>query len=212
MLRADGLSPTLSFPWRVWLLVLVGLFVFNWFTQPFEDAVSLVPPAVAFYLDPVWYLDDIIGPSFFFVAGWLLLGQSKLRMEQWPVMGLGLCCLAFALGDTTDIHWFLPKKIQAAEHHVSFSSWMSKVMVVIAFGFFIIHAFERMPRAARQSAVFAFLLLYIDQIQMSIAFDFAGYAFHVFEETLEVVTGGFMCFGVARYRMTTPENANAKHP
>jgi len=193
-------------PWLTWLFAVAGLMILNIFSQPYEDSISLVPPSGPFYLDPVWYLDDIIGPSLFMLAGIMLLRQSGIRPQHWAVAGLGFSCLLFSLGDTVDIHWVLPTAVASADLGVSFSSWMSKVMVVITFFFFIVHAYDRLERPAQKAAVFAFMLLYIDQIQMSISLDFAGYAFHVFEETLEVVTALFFCLGVARYRIRTSDS------
>jgi hypothetical protein len=119
------------------------------------------------------------------------------RKANWALAGLGLASLAFALGDTADLHWVVPTGVNAENQAVSFSSWMSKVMVVITFCFFTVHAYDHLDRTAQKALLFALFLLYIDQIQMSISLDFAGYAFHVFEETLEVVTGVFVCLGVA---------------
>ncbi len=191
----------LCFPWLLWLVVVAGLISLNAFTQPYEDELSLVPPTKAYYLDVVWYIDDIIGPSLFLVAGLMLIRQGGFRLSRWPVIGLGLACVAFCFGDTADLHWVVPSSIERETYAVSFSSWMSKVMVVITFCFFMIHAYDQFPRAAQKNIVFAFLLLYIDQIQMSISFDFAGYHFHVFEESLEVVTALFLSLGVACYRI-----------
>ena len=198
-------SDRVTFSWLLWSVVVIVLIALNAITQPFEDAVSLVQPSKPYYLDVVWYLDDIIGPSFFMMAGILLLSQCRMRKRDWAVAGFGLSCIAFALGDTMDIHWVMPTGLSAGEQAVSFSSWMSKVMVVITFCFFIVHSYDRLSRPAQKAAVFAFVLLYIDQIQMSISFDFAGYAFHVFEEILEVVTGLFFCFGTARRKVLDEE-------
>lgn len=197
MQQISDSNDRIRFPWFLWLAILAGLMVINVFTQPYEDSISLVPPSGPYYLDFVWYLDDIIGPSIFMVAGLLLLWQSRFKRALWAVAGLGLSCIAFSIGDTIDIHWVLPTGLASEEQTVSFSSWMSKVMVVITFCFFIVHAYDRLDRPAQKAAVFAFMLLYIDQIQMSISFDFAGYKFHVFEEALEVVTSLFFCLGVA---------------
>lgn len=177
--------------------MLAGLGVLNAWSQPYEDAIGLVPPTRPYFIDPIWYLDDILGPSLFMLAGLHLLRHTPWRRCCWPVLGLGMSCLAFSLGDTVDIHWVLPTGTEASNDSVSYSSWISKVMVVIVFCFFIVHAYDQLDRRARKAAVFAFLLLYIDQIQISISFDFAGYAFHVFEESLEVVTGLFFVRGVA---------------
>ncbi len=202
MKEVHSAKEMIRFPWFVWFVVVAALYGINWNTQPYEDALSLVPPAVAYWLDPVWYLDDIIGPSFFFITGLMLLRQTGFRLDQWPVIGLGLACLFFCFGDTMDLHWVLPSSsIEHEGNIVSFSSCMSKVMVVITYCFFMIHSYDRFPRAAQRNMMFAFLLLYIDQIQMSISFDFAGYYFHVFEESLEVVTAMVLAFGVGRYRI-----------
>ncbi len=194
----DQHSAYKGFPWLIWLAIVAGLIALNAVTQPYEDELSLVPPTKAYYLDVIWYLDDIIGPSFFGLAGILLLGQGGFRRERWPVIGLGLACLFFCVGDSMDIHWVLPSGIERESYAVSFSSWMSKVMVVITFCFFLIHVYDQLSRPAQKNLIFAFMLLYIDQIQMSISFDFAGYMFHVFEESLEVVTAMVLTFGVAR--------------
>jgi hypothetical protein len=185
----------------LWLLIVGGLLALNVVTQPYEDEISLVPPEKAYYLDVVWYIDDILGPSLFMLAGVSLLIQTRLRFKLWPLIGLGLSCVAFSLGDTADLHWVLTTGAKVAHEGVSFSSWMSKVMVVILFCFFVIHAHEHLSRPAQKAVLFAFTLLYIDQIQMSISLDFAGYSFHVFEETLEVVTGLFFCMGLAFRRI-----------
>jgi len=177
--------------------MLAGLLVLNIFSQPYEDSISLIPPDKPFYLDFIWYLDDIVGPSLFLTAGIVLLRRVKFNLALWPLVGLGLSLTAFALGDTTDIHWVFSKGIEAADDSVSFSSWMSKVMVVIIIYFFIIYAFDYYEPKAQKRMLFAAVLIYIDQIQMSISLDFAGYAFHVFEESLEVITALFFCLGVA---------------
>ncbi len=197
--RMDGpRTACWRFPWLIWLALVAGLIALNAATQPYEDELSLVPPTKAYYLDLIWYLDDLIGPSFFGLAGILLLCQSGFRRRNWPITGLGLACLFFCFGDSMDIHWVLPSGIERESYAVSFSSWMSKVMVVITFCFFLIHAYDLLSRPAQKNLIFAFMLLYIDQIQMSISFDFAGYMFHVFEESLEVVTALVLTFGVAR--------------
>jgi len=179
----------------------------NAVSQPFEDSISLFPPVKPFYLDFIWYMDDIIGPSLFLTAGIVLLRRIKFNVAQWPLIGLGLSLVAFSLGDSTDIHWVFSKGIQADGDTVSFSSWMSKVMVVIIFYFFIIYAYDFYDSRAQKLMLFAAVLIYIDQIQMSISLDFAGYAFHVFEEVLEVITALFFCLGVAcgRFRAVPPE-------
>ena len=179
-----------------WLLLLAGLMALNVWSQPYEDSISMVMPTTAYYLDYVWYLDDVIGPSFFLLSGLVLLYKSKLRFSQWPVIGLALSLVAFGLGDTTDVHWVLTTSMKVAQEGISFSSWMSKVMVVIMFCYFIIQSYDYFERPAQKSIIFAFTLLYIDQIQMSISLDFAGYSFHVFEESLEVITAAFFCIGV----------------
>lgn len=189
----------------LWLLIIIGLLGLNIWTQPYEDAISLVPPAKAFWLDAVWYIDDIIGPSFFMMAGISLLLRTRLRRQIWPVIGLGVCCMAFSLGDTADIHWVIPTGAKVAQEGISFSSWISKVMVVIMFCFFVINAHDHLSRPAQKAVIFAFTLLYIDQIQMSISLDFAGYSFHVFEESLEVITGIFFCSGLAFRRLPIDE-------
>jgi len=185
----------------LWLVIVAGLLVLNVITQPYEDEISLVPPVKAYYLDAIWYLDDILGPSLFMLAGLSLLMKTRLRFKLWPVIGLGLSCVAFSLGDTSDLHWVVPTGAKVAHEGISFSSWMSKVMVVIIFCFFVIHSHEHLSRPAQKAVLFAFTLLYIDQIQMSISLDFAGYSFHVFEETLEVVTALFFCMGLAFRRL-----------
>jgi len=195
-----------SFPYFVWFAVLAGLMVLNYFSQPYEDSISLVPPEKPFFLDIIWYLDDILGPSLFMTAGIILIRRVKFNLKLWPLIGLGLSFLAFSLGDSTDAHWVLSKGAGAVDESISFSSWMSKVMVVIIFYFFIIHAFDLFDRKAQKALIFAAVLIYIDQIQMSISLDFAGYSFHVFEETLEVVTALFFCLGVAcgRFKVEQP--------
>ena len=201
MNEVSTIKTPIRFPWLLWLATIVGLIGINGLTQPYEDQLSLVAPTIAYYLDVIWYLDDIIGPSFFFIAGVLLLRQTGFKFNQWPVMGLGMACVFFCFGDTMDIHWVLPSGIERESHAVSFSSWMSKVMVVITFCFFMVQSYDQFPRAAQKNMMFAFLLLYIDQIQMSISFDFAGYYFHVFEESLEVITAMVLAFGVGRLRI-----------
>ena len=54
---------------------------------------------------------------------------------------------------------------------------------------------EAAPKVAQKAVLFGFFLLFIDQVELSISLDFAGYAFHVFEEFLEVVVA--MLFGYA---------------
>lgn len=198
LIRGDAVP----FPFLIWLVSLAGLLVVNYVTQPYEDSISLVPPTTPFYLDFVWYLDDIIGPSLFMTAGIVMLRRFKMNLAQWPLLGLAFSCLAFSLGDTTDAHWVFSKGlVEARDESISFSSWMSKVMVVIIFYFFIIHAYDFFDRKAQKAMIFGAVLIYIDQIQMSISLDFAGYSFHVFEETLEVVTSLFFCLGVACGRL-----------
>jgi len=191
----------IRFPWLLWLVVVAGLISLNAFTQPYEDELSLVMPTKAYYLDVIWYIDDILGPSFFLIAGFLLIRQGGFTFNRWPVIGLGLACVAFCFGDTADLHWVVPSSIERESYAVSFSSWMAKVMVVITFFFFMVHAYDQLSRAAQKNMIFAFMLLYIDQIQISISFDFAGYHFHVFEESLEVITALFLMLGVASWRI-----------
>lgn len=183
------------------LISAVVLCVINYFTQPYEESIGKFHSAMPFYLDYVWYLDDIIGPSIFLTAGLTLLRRIQFRLSSWPVAGLALTCIAFAAGDTIDAHWVFPQGAAAADLTVSFSSWMSKIMVVITFCIFIVLAYDAFERKAQKALLIGFFLLFIDQIQMSISFDFAGYAFHVFEEILEVITGLCFCIGVACRRM-----------
>lgn len=192
------------FPYLLWFLTVVFLLIINAASQPYEDAISLVPATVPYFLDPVWYMDDIIGPAFFLTAGLFFLKRIKFRLSLWPLIGLGICCIGFALGDSIDAHWVVAKSMHAGDESISFSSWMSKVMVVICFYFFVIQGYDFFGRKAQKALIFAAVLLYIDQIQMSISLDFAGYSFHVFEETMEVVTSLFFCLGVATGRLRDP--------
>lgn len=194
---APAAGSVCRFPLIIFLSSVVILLALNAFTQPYEDAISLVAPTKPFYLDTIWYLDDVIGPSFFLAASLALLRRIQFRIALWPVAGLALCCAAFAIGDSFDAHWVLPTGLETEVETQSFSSWMSKVMVVIVFCFFIIASYDAFERSAQQTMIFCFLLIFIDQIIMSISLDFAGYSFHVFEETLEVVTGFLFCIGVA---------------
>ncbi len=178
----------------------VILMVLNVASQAFEDSIGLVAPAVVYYQSWLWYADDIIAPALYLAAGIALLLQSGLSfrsmLKNWPVTGLGLAFIAMALGDTLDAHWVVAKGAEAEDLVVSFTSWMSKIGVVIVTGFLTITARHRFERRAADALIFVFLLIWIDQIQMSIALDFAGYAFHVFEELLEVATAAIACFAV----------------
>lgn len=194
---APAAGSVCRFPLIIFLSSVVVLLALNAFTQPYEDAISLVAPTKPFYLDAIWYLDDVIGPSFFLAAALTLLRRVRFSLVLWPVVGLALCCAAFAIGDSFDAHWVLPTGLETEVETQSFSSWMSKVMVVIVFCFFIIATYDAFDRKAQQTMTFCFLLIFIDQIIMSISLDFAGYSFHVFEESLEVATSALFCIGVA---------------
>jgi hypothetical protein len=100
------------------------------------------------------------------------------------------------LGDTADVHWVISTSLKVAQEGISFSSWMSKVAAVITFCFFLVQSYDYFERTAQKSFIFAFVLLYIDQVELSIGLDFAGYSFHVFEESLECVIAAFFCIGV----------------
>jgi len=203
-----SLEQPYTFPWLLFAICAAVLMAMNFATQPFEDSISLVPPAKAFYLDVVWYLDDIVGPSLFMLAGLILLRRTKFNLSMWPVIGLGLSCIVFALGDTVDAQWVVAKRLETSDQTVSLSSWMSKITVIIVFYFFIIYAYDFFDRKAQKALLFVAILLYIEQIQMSISMDFAGYVFHVIEESLEVITSLFLCLGVACGRILGVEKTN----
>ena len=72
-------------------------------------------------------------------------------------------------------------------------------MSVVALGFSIIYSWEFLSRRTAKAILFAFLLVTINQIHIAVSLEFAGFAFHVLEESVEVVAGLFALFAVVRH-------------
>lgn len=180
------------------LLVVLGL---NALTQPREETLSAFPRGVSFYADYTWYLDDIVGPTCFAATALALLFQVCLVRKQprrfWPVLILALAYGGFAFGDTLDLHWVFTAQAQASNQAKSFGSFGSKVLTVLVMGFGLAYAYDRFRPAALKAALCAFLIVLIDMVMLSVSLEFAGYAFHVFEEAIEAVAGLFLLLGVA---------------
>jgi len=183
------------------LASLVVLLVLNLATQPTEDALSAFPRGHPYYSDLVWYLDDIAGPTLFAATALCMLGQVFSRRQRraslWPVVILALSYGAFAIGDSADLHWVFTAKANATDEVKSFGSFGTKVLTVLGMGFALIYAAPAMIPRALRAALFAFLVILVDMVMLSVSLEFAGYSFHVFEETVEVVAGLFLLLGVA---------------
>lgn len=192
------------------LVVFLGL---NALTQPYEDSISSFPSAIPFYQDYVWYLDDIVGPALFFAAGltmfWLAV-RTSLR-TLWPVALLGIFYIAFGLGDTVDAHWVIAQGAGAVDQVKSFSSFGSKIFSVLAIGFATIYSADLVKRPAAKALVFAFLLMMIAQVHIAVSLEFAGFSFHVLEESVEVTAAGFASWAVLSGLLPAPGSGKSEN-
>lgn len=188
--------------WLYLCTAFVFLMIVNVLSQAYEDGIGIVAPATAFYLDWVWYADDILGPGLYIASGAVLILKAwsmfSLFRFRWPVALLGLTFIGIGLGDTVDAHWVVARGAEAADEVVSLTSWISKLLVVSVLALASIYARHNLRRSAADALLFVFVLVWIDQVQFSIALDFAGYAFHVIEEVLEVVTALLVFLLIAR--------------
>ncbi len=175
--------------------VALALLALNAATQWFEDSVSRVQAVRVYRLDPIWYLDDLVGPALFtsFGLGWLWFRLPDLRprtlLAHWPIVLLGGIFVAFGLGDTLDAHWVIAEGLHAPQTTSTFTSFLAKFLFTILFCLGLVHAWDRLAPTARRGLAFVFFLMVINQLFLSMGMDFRGAEFHVFEELLEVLAG-----------------------
>ena len=192
-------------PVAVLMLVfgIAATMIINLLTQFHETNISVVPNHQIFFKDPVWYLDDIFGPAGFIAAAACLVSLRKIYQlsfrECWPIWVLVGVFFLRGLGDTLDVHWVIAESMLLEENAKSFHSNASKIMssILLMVGFIYgRHHFDE--SAERMLALVVFLYL-VDQLVLSIQFDFAGFQFHLFEECLECVCALILLFGVTLY-------------
>ncbi len=95
--------------------------------------------------------------------------------------------------------------MKAGNEAISFSSWAGKICSVIAMVFVVVYAWDFFGSTARKGIFIVSFLMFMNQVLLAITLDFAGFAFHVFEESMEVVAALYLLVGVAMQPMAAEE-------
>lgn len=177
------------------------LMAMNLWTQPLEEGLQLVPRGMPYWKDWIWYLDDILAPAAFLAGGiTFYFGRVAWRgrfLETWPLAVCAAVFVGFALVDTLDAHWVPATQIASLPDLTNVTSNLSKLLLSIAVVFVAIYSAPWLRGRARRALYFVAFLMVVDLQTLSIWLDFAGLAFHIFEEALELVAGLVFAFGVA---------------
>ena len=185
----------------LFLVVCAILVVINHYTQPAEEVMQLVPRGMSFWMDWVWWVDDILGPAWF-IAGALTFyfGRVAWRgnwLRTWPLALIAGICFAFGVGDTLDAHWVYAAQVESIEDLTNVTSNLGKLTMSILFVWGALYAAPWLRGRARRALYLVAFMMIVNLQTLSIWLDFAGYAFHVFEELLEVVAGVIFALIVA---------------